>query len=428
MSPLRSAVLIGIVAILSIAGCATHQDPTVTSSPPKRVGSPTARRPAHGAPAEVLCGVDVLARDQFKPLAGRRVALITNHSGRTRDGRRTVDVLFAAKAQNVTLVHLFSPEHGLYGVLDEKVGNTTDPATGLPVFSLYGKTNRPTAEMLDGVDTLVFDIQDVGARFYTYSATLGNCMQEAARRNVRFVVLDRPCPITGTIVEGPIADKSHFGFTAFGPMPVAHGMTFGELARLYNDAWGIHCDLQVIPCDGWRRDMWYDETGLTWVNPSPNLRNLNAALLYTGVCLLEATNVSVGRGTDQPFEQFGAPWMDARKLSASLNAADLPGVRFVPAEFTPRESKFKDKPCQAVHILVTDRDAVHPVLTGVTIVWHLRKLFPNDFEFDKVERLLQSHAALEAIRAANNPREAQRAWQGELADFAKLRQTYLMYP
>ena len=403
-------LLLGIVLLLT--ACATTPNPS-------------ARRNALGPPADVLCGIDVLKRDHFKLLDGRRVALITNHTGRDRDGNSTPELL--AKAGNFKLVCLFSPEHGLYGAVDEKVGDTTDPRTGLHVYSLYGKTTRPTAQMLEGVDTLVYDIQDVGARFYTYSVTLGICMEEAARHKLKFVLLDRPNPITGMLADGPLAEKEHFGFTAFGPMPIAHGMTFGELANLYNREWGIHCDLRVVPMEGWRRQMWFDETGLPWTAPSPNMRNLNATVLYPAVCLLEATNISVGRGTDQPFEQFGAPWIDARKLSAALNAAALPGVRFLPIGFTPTESHFKGQPCQGVHILVTDRNAFAPARSGVTLVWTIRQLFGDQFEFAKVERLLQSPRAMDAIRSATDPRQIESTWQTELAEFKAIRRKCLIY-
>jgi len=384
------------------------------------------RREASGAPADVLCGIDVLKRDNFKQLAGRKVALITNQTGRDRDGNSTVELL--AKAPGVKVTKLFSPEHGLYGNVDEKVGNTIDPRTGLKVYSLYGKTNRPSAEMLEDVDTLVYDIQDVGARFYTYSATLGLCMQEAGKHNIRFVVLDRPNPITGTIVDGPIADQSHFGFTAFGPMPVSHGMTFGELAQLYNGEWNAKCDLQVIKCEGWKRQMWWDETGLLWVNPSPNMRNVTQALLYPAVCLLEATNVSVGRGTDQPFELFGASWIDARKLAAALNGDKLPGLRFVPIEFTPTKgSKLGEQMCHGVYILVTNRNEVQPVRSGVTMAWELKRLFAEKFEFAKVERLLQNKKAMEAIAGAKEPSEIENVWAEDLSKFRDLRQKYLIY-
>ncbi len=383
------------------------------------------RRESIGRPAEVLCGLDVLKRDGFKQLAGRKIALITNHTGRDRQGNHILDLLL--KAPGVKVVKIFSPEHGLYGNVDEKVGHTTEPKTGLRVYSLYGETRRPTTQMLEGADTLVFDIQDVGARFYTYSATLGNCMQEAGKRGMKFVVLDRPNPITGVMCDGPIADKEHFGFTAFGPMPVAHGMTFGELAKLYQREWGVKCELEVIKVEGWKRQMWWDETGLTWMNPSPNMRNLTQATLYPAVCLLEATNVSVGRGTDQPFELFGAPWIDGQKLSAELNARRLPGLRFVPIEFNPSSSKFKGEKCQGVYVIVTDRIAYQPVRSGVTMAWSLNKLYPGKFQVEKVVNLLQNKQALEAVKSAADPGKIENVWQADLAKFREMRKKYFLY-
>ena len=317
---------------------------------------------------------------------------------------------------------------GLYGTVDEKVGHGKDEKTGLRVWSLYGETRQPNDEMLKGIDALVFDIADVGARFYTYSATLGICMEEAAKRKIAFFVLDRPNPITGLIVEGPVADKKHFGFTAYGPMPVAHGMTFGELAQMYKGDFGVKdVDLHVVKMEGWKRDMWFDETGLLWRNPSPNMRNLTQALLYTGVCLIEATNTSVGRGTDQPFELFGAPWIDGKKLSAALNEAAIPGLRFYPIEFTPTSSKFKGEKCQGVFILVTDRNKLAPVAAGTTIAWTLHQLFGDKFEADKVVRLLQNEAAMNAIKTAKDPAEIPAIWKDQLERFKAIRQKYLIY-
>lgn len=380
---------------------------------------------AFGPPAEVLCGIDILKRDGFKPLAGRKVALITNHTGRDREGNRTVDLLF--KAPEVKLVKLFSPEHGLYGTLDEKVGHTVDQATGLKVYSLYGETRRPTPEMLEGVDALVYDIQDIGARFYTYSATLGYALEAAAKHKLKMVVLDRPNPITGLIVDGPIADKNRYGFTAYGPLPVVHGMTFGELARMCNVEYDINCDLTVVELQGWRRSMWWDETGLMWINPSPNMRNLTQATLYPAICLLEATNVSVGRGTDQPFEIFGAPWIDGRKLAASLNEAGLPGLRFIPVEFTPTSSKFAKEKCQGVYVLVTDRQNIRMVESGLTIAWHLKKLFGPAFEVDKVINLLANAETLNNLKTAETPTTLPAGWRGPLSRFRDVRQKYLIY-
>ncbi len=375
--------------------------------------------------ADVLCGIDVLKRDDFKQLAGRKVALITNHTGRDREGNRIVDLLHDAK--NVELVRLFAPEHGLYGALDEKVGHGTDERTGLQVYSLYGETRRPTTEMLEGVDTLVFDIHDIGTRYYTYPATMGNCMEEAKKRNLRMVVLDRPNPITGIRVDGPVAEKEFHGFTAFGPLPVVHGMTIGELAKFFNAEYGINCDLVVVPCEGWKRSMWYDETNLFWVNPSPNMRNLTQAALYPCVGLLEATNLSVGRGTDQPFEVFGAPWIDGRKLAAALNDAKLPGLRFVPIEFTPDTREFKGKACEGVYIIVTDREALRPVESGLAMAWHLRKLFGEKFNMDNVVRLLQNRRALEALKKTDDPMSLAATWKGDVEQFKSKRSKYLMY-
>ena len=271
----------------------------------------------------VLTGIDVLARDGFAVLKGRKVGLITNHTGRSVTGATTIDLLH--KAPGVTLVALFSPEHGIRGVLDEDVPSSRDEATGLPIHSLYGATRRPTAAMLAGLDTLVIDLQDIGARFYTYPATLGYVMEEAAKRKIEVVVLDRPNPINGWQIEGPLPDEAVLGFIAYLPMPIRHGLTLGELAQLFNAEKKIGADLTVVRAEGWRRDHWFDQTGLAWMNPSPNMRNLNQATLYPGIGAIEYANVSVGRGTDQPFEQIGAPWIDGPRLAAALNARGAAG-------------------------------------------------------------------------------------------------------
>jgi uncharacterized protein YbbC (DUF1343 family) len=380
-----------------------------------------------GAPANVLTGLDVLKRDNFAQLKGRNIAIVTNHTARDREGNHIIDLLM--KAPDVKIAALFSPEHGLYGAVDEKVGHSTDPKTGLKVWSLYGETRRPTAEMLKGVDTIVYDIQDVGARFYTYSATLGICMEEAAKNKLAMFVLDRPNPITGLHVDGPIADEKKLGFTAFRRIPVAHGMTFGELAQLFNKEYGgINCDLHVIQMKNWKRDMWWDETGLTWINPSPNMRNLTQAALYPGVCLIEATNVSVGRGTDQPFEQFGAEWIDGQKLSAAINASNLPGLRTYPIKFTPTKgSKFGGKELNGVFILVTDRNALEPVRSGLTMAYHLMKLHGDQFTADKVVNLLQNQAVLDAMKQTDDPANLPALWKDDVEQFKTLRAKYLIY-
>ena len=379
-----------------------------------------------GAPAEVLTGLDVLKRDNFAPLKGKNLAIVTNHTARDRDGNHIIDLLM--KAEGVKIVALFSPEHGLYGELDEKVGHGMDKKTGLKVWSLYGETRRPTAEMLKGVDTIVFDIQDVGARFYTYSATMGIMMEEAAKHKLAIFVLDRPNPITGLKVDGPIADEDRLGFTAFRRIPVAHGMTFGELAQLFNREYGgINADLHVVKMENWTRSMWWDETGLTWVNPSPNMRNLTQATLYPGVCLVEGSNVSVGRGTDQPFEVIGAEWIDGKKLSAAMNAANLPGLRTYPIEFTPAKgSKLGAKKLGGIFFLVTDRNALEPVRTGVTLAHHLYKIHADKFEVDKVVRLLQNKEVAEALKT-EDPAKVAEMWKDDVEQVTALREKHLIY-
>ncbi|HZK81978.1 MAG TPA: DUF1343 domain-containing protein, partial [Humisphaera sp.] len=374
-----------------------------------------------------LTGIDILKRDAFKQLAGRRIGLLTNQTGVDRDGDRNVDLFFAAK--NLQLVKLFSPEHGIAGVLDEKINNSTDPKTGLKIISLYGgaKSQKPSPESLDGIDTLVFDIQDVGARFYTYISTMGLAMQACADRKICFVVLDRPNPNTGLVCDGPLADQSHLGFTAFGPLPLVHGMTVAEVALLYNTEFKIHCDLQIIPMENWRRNMWWDDTGLKWINPSPNLRNPTAALLYPAIGLLEATNVSIGRGTDRPFEQFGAPWIEGPKLAVALNDAKLPGLKFSPTAFEPTASKFAHKKCQAIRVEVIDRNAYEPLKTGVVIAWHLKNLFGEKFQFKLVEKMLQNTQAASSIFNSPLAFAQTPVWLPEIAALRIERQKYLLY-
>ena len=413
-----TAVAEALLGRLSPAAAAAAPS-VATAGPSTRPADRVNRR------AAVQCGIDVLKADNFRPLEGKRVAVVTNHTGLDAEGNHLVDLLAAAK--NVKLVKIFSPEHGLYGVLDEKVADATDPKTGLKVYSLYGEVRKPTAAMLEGVDVLVFDIQDAGARYYTYISTMGLCMEAAAQQKVKVMVLDRPNPVTGLLVDGPIADKSDLGFTAYGPLPVAHGMTVGELAKLFNREYGINCDLTVVPMRGWQRSMWWDETGRMWVNPSPNLRNPTQALLYLAIGQLEASNLSVGRGTDQPFETLGAPWIDGRKLATALNAADLSGLRFVPIAFTPKSSKFAGERCEGVYMIVTDRDAAEPVRAGPVIAWHLRRLFGDKYAIKGVNNLLKSDQTMEAITTTDDPERIPRLWADPLEQFKRVREKYLMY-
>jgi uncharacterized protein YbbC (DUF1343 family)/CubicO group peptidase (beta-lactamase class C family) len=394
--------------------------------PGNRRGVPSGGRDWEQGRGSALNGIDALARDGFKMLRGKRIGLITNQTGKDRNGRSTIDLLF--NAPEVKLVALFSPEHGIRGVLDqEKITNSTDEKTGLPIYSLYGETRKPAAETLKGIDALVFDIQDIGARFYTYISTMGMAMEEAAKNKIGFVVLDRVNPINGEGVEGPLADSDKLSFTAYHRIPVRHGMTAGELAQLFNGERNINADLTVVRVEGWKRGDWFDETGLTWINPSPNMRSLTQATLYPGVCLLEPTNVSVGRGTDTPFELIGAPWIDGRQLAQALNGANLPGARFVPVRFTPRASVHKDAECGGVNVLITDRKVFEPVLTGLEIAVQLLKLFPKDFSTERLNRLLANQKVFDAFRRGSDARALRQIWQNELAGFRAIRSRYLLY-
>jgi uncharacterized protein YbbC (DUF1343 family) len=380
-------------------------------------GPPAARR-------EVLTGIDVLKRDGFKRLAGRRVGLVTNHTGVDRDGASTIDLLHAATG--VKLVALFSPEHGIRGALDKPVPDGKDEKTGLPVYSLYGKRRRPAAEQLAGIDTLVYDIQDIGCRFYTYLTTLGYILETAAEHKLRVVVLDRPNPVGGLAVEGPILQKRHESFVGYHPLPVRHGMTLGELALLLNTERKINAELDVVKVEGWRRHQLFDRTGLTWINPSPNMRSLSAALLYPGVGLLETTNLSVGRGTDRPFELIGAPWLDGRKLAAALNAARLSGVRFMPVRFTPSGSVHAKKECGGVQIYI-DWSRFESVPVGLTIAATLRQLYPKDWQTKRYNVLLCNTPLHEAVEKGEPAEKLIRRAAEGVKEFAAVRKKYLLY-
>ena len=393
--------------------------------------APISRSAPTGPLHPVMTGIDVLERDGFKQLEGRRIGLITNHTGRDRSGRSTIDVL--AGAPNLKVIALFSPEHGLRGGEDSAVGDSRDEKTGLPVYSLYEQNRRrPTSEMLKGIDTLVFDVQDVGSRFYTYITTCGYAMEEAARNRLKFVVLDRPNPINGYDIEGPVADEEltaqpAYSFTSYHPIPVRYGMTIGELATLFNHERKTGADLTVIKMEGWRRADFYDGTALPWTNPSPNMRSLTEALLYPGIGLLETTNLSVGRGTDTPFEIVGAPWIDGVRLSEALNRSGLAGVRFVPIRFTPKSSKFSNEECSGVNIVITDRSSFRPVAAGIEIAYELNRLYPGFWKVDDYIRLLANKATLAALKDGKAPAEITTVWQGGLADFARVRKNYLLY-
>jgi uncharacterized protein YbbC (DUF1343 family)/CubicO group peptidase (beta-lactamase class C family) len=391
-----------------------------------------ARRPAEEpgmappsvATVRVLNGVDVLRRDGFAPLRGLRVGLITNHTGHDRDRQPLIDLLWAEP--DVQLKVLFSPEHGIRGQLDEGVGDSSDARTGLPVYSLYGQRRKPSSDQLADLDALVFDIQDIGCRFYTYISTLGLCLEAAAEQHLKFFVLDRVNPINGTAVEGPV-HSGESSFTAFHALPVRHGMTVGELARMFNAERGWQADLTVVPLENWRRNLWFDQTLQPWTNPSPNMRNLNAATLYPGVGLLESA-LSVGRGTDTPFEVIGAPYIDDRVWAEALNRAGLSGVRFVPTRFTPNASVFQGQTCGGVQLIVTDRDRLKAVELGIALAVTLQRLYPGQFALDKVQTLLRHAPTIEAIRSGQSVGEITRLWLAELESFNRRRQAFLLYP
>lgn len=373
-----------------------------------------------------LTGIDVLAQDGFAVLRGLRVGLVTNPTGRTQAGQATADVLF--HAPGVRLTALFGPEHGIRGDYDQPhVDDGTDAETGLPVFSLYGARTAPTAEQLSTVDCLVFDIQDIGCRFYTYISTLGHVLDTASAHGLPVFVLDRPNPITGTHCEGPLPDPDKLSFTASHALPIRHGLTVGEIARLVRAERGLTCPLTVVACEGWERGEWYDATGLLWTNPSPNMRSLIQATLYPGVGLLEMTNVSVGRGTDTPFEVMGAPWVEARAFAAYVNDQDMPGVRAVPVEFMPRASVHANVPCQGVNLLVTDREAFDAVRLGITLAIALHALHPQAWQPEKFITLLASRAAYDRVIAGHSSAQVAEGWTSDLADFSRRAQPHLLY-
>lgn len=380
---------------------------------------------SHSQSERTKLGVDVLEQENFAPLRGKRAGLITNQTGVDSKGRRTIDVL--AHAGNVKLVALFSPEHGIVGRADALVANATDSATGLPIYSLYGETRRPTDAMLQGIDVLVFDIQDTGVRFYTYITTMAYCLEEAAKHHIEFFVLDRPNPLGGEVIEGPMLDIDRLSFTGYFPMPVRYGMTIGELVQMFNAENKISADLHVVAMKDWRRSESYDQTGLHWIPPSPHLRTRNAALLYPGIEILQAGGVSVGRGTDTPFELFGAPWIQAAELSAELNRRAAPGVRFQSTLFTPDDGLYKGQYCQGVSIVITNPEELAPMRLGLEIVAVLHRLYPQQFHVEKIIELLGSHATLERLERGDDPARIIAGWSGDLEKFRAIRAKYLLY-
>ena len=384
---------------------------------------------------EVKTGIDVLEEKNFGPLRSqtgsevRKIGLVTNQTGVDSEGRRTIDVL--AHAAGISLDVIFSPEHGVTGTLDTTdVASTKDAATGIPVISVYGAKDadrRPAVDDLKKVDAVVIDLQDAGVRFYTYETTVGYFLEAAAKAGIEVVILDRPNPITGSFVQGPVSDAGHESFTNYWPVPVRHGMTLGELAKMFNTERHIDAKLQVMMMDGWQRGDWFDSTGLTWINPSPNLRSLNEASLYPGVGMVEGTNVSVGRGTDMPFEVLGAPWIKSKELAAYLNGRGIASVRFVPVTFTPFASNYAGKLCEGVNIVLLDRNSFDAPEMGIELAAALHKLYPDDFKLERVQDLLVNQAAYDALAAGQDPRRIAEEWEDRLGVFVTMREKYLLY-
>ena len=392
--------------------------PKVGDKPPAATGELSNEVPS------VLNGIDVLQKHRFAPLKGLKVGLITNHTGKNRQRYPTIDSLM--NAPEVELKALFAPEHGLYGLLDEAVADSVDERTGLPVFSLYGKNRAPTTEQMRGLDALVFDIQDVGCRFYTYISTMGLAMEAAGQNGLKFFVLDRVNPIRGDVMDGPML-RGKTSFVGYHDIPLRHGMTVGELAQMFKAERKFNVDLTVIKMEGWSRDQWFDATGQPWGNLSPNMRNLTEATLYAGVGVLETTSVSVGRGTDTPFEILGAPYIHDLKLAHELNQLGLKGVRFVPVRFTPDASVFKGQSCAGVNIILTDREHCDVVDIGISIAKLLHRWYPEQFGLKKMDRLLINREILAAIKEDKPLDEIKKLYAKDLAEFAKRREPYLLY-
>ncbi len=378
-------------------------------------------------------GIDVLVEHGFDKLkaaeGNRHIGLVTNQTGLDASGARTIDIL--AHAPGISLDAIFSPEHGVTGTLDTTdVKNSKDAATGVPVYSVYGASDslrRPPPEVLGTLDAIVFDIQDAGVRFYTYETTLGYFLEAAAKAGIEIVVLDRPNPITGSFVQGPVSDEGRETFTNYWTVPVRHGMTIGELAKMFNTERGINARLTVIPAEGWQRGDWFDSTGLMWVNPSPNLRSVTEAALYPGVALIEGTNISVGRGTDTPFELVGAPWIKSKEFALYLNARGIMGVRFVPTTFTPTAAVYNGQACQGVNVVLTDRNGFDAPELGIELAVALRKLYAADFKIERMQELLVNQSTYDALMAGQDPRRIAQEWQDSLEKFAKVRTKYLIY-
>jgi uncharacterized protein YbbC (DUF1343 family) len=375
--------------------------------------------------SRTLTAVDIYEAMNSEPFLGKHIGLITNQTGVDFQGRPTID--YFVGRESLKLVAIFSPEHGINGRADSAVADAKLPGSGVPIYSLYGETRRPADAMLKGIDVLIFDMQDAGVRFYTYVTTMAYCMEAAAKHHIPYFVFDRPDPLGGEVIEGPMLDADRTSFTGYFPMPVRYGMTLGELAQMFNVENKIGADLHVVKMGNWRRSETYDQTGLTWIAPSPNLRTLNAAFLYPGIEILQAGGVSVGRGTDTPFEILGAPWIHADEFAVALASRKIAGVSFAPAQFTPSDGLYRGESCQGVKIIITKRDQLQSMRMGLEIADVLHRMYPDKFQLDKIIELLGSQSTIDRLKRGDPPAEIVAGWSAELDKFRAMREKYLLY-
>ncbi len=421
LASLRSRVATSVAASVGLDApgmSLTGYNETLEAAGARRMAAPN---------HQVRTGLDVLEQEKFAPLQGKRIGLITNQTGLDRSGKRNIDVMRAA---GVRLTALFSPEHGIAGKEDRPdIADSKDPATGLPIWSLNDNGRyRITPEMLRNVDVLVYDIQDVGARFYTYSCTMLYALEEAAKAGLPFYVLDRPDPVTGVHVEGPPLDSDLHSFVGCYEMPVRYGLTAGELATMANSERQLHADLHVVKLADWQRGDWFDSTGLGWIDPSPNMRSLNAALLYDGLALLEASKgYSVGRGTDAPFEQIGADWIHGPELAQFLNARSIPGVRAYPTRFEPTASVFKGKPIEGVRFVIVNREQFNSIRLGLELAYALQKLYPGKIDFEACRQSIGNRKVIEAMKAGTDPGTVEQSIADDVSAFVERRKAFLLY-
>jgi uncharacterized protein YbbC (DUF1343 family) len=412
-----------IVAIPALVAARASAQPSTKTS---RSSQRAAAKRSSGRPGRVQLGIDVLESEKFAPLRGKRIGLITNHTGQDALGRSTVDQL--SHAAGVQLVALFSPEHGLAGRSDDdNVASGKDAATGLPIYSLYGDTRHPTDQMLKGLDALVFDVQDAGVRFYTYTTTMAYCMEEAAKRHIAFYVLDRPNPLGGEIIEGPTVDADKTAFVAYFPIPIRYGLTIGELAEFFNHENHIDCDLHVIEMKNWHRNYFFESTGIRWTPPSPSLRTLKGSIVYPGLDILQSAGVSVGRGTESPFEEFGAPWIVGADVAGDLNELHLPGLHFSDQPFIPVSGLYGGHRCGGVGVRVTDRAAVRSIRMGIEIATILKKRYPIDFDPSKLITLVGNQETIDMLVKGDSPDAIVNSWAPSLAAFDATRRKYFIY-